>query len=230
MRARLQPGPAPLALLLLAVTWPLAGAASARAGDLPPTHRAVLDSLAARVAGELLAGAELPPGRTVALEQPLAGDSLGALGQRLIERLQERGVALRLTDPPGARVAGAAGGSPGVPEPGDLRLEVRVQASGVEYVRAIRGFPGRVRAYERLGYLGASATLLEGDSRAVLWTRSASAEARDRVRRGDLAAARAGSGGLAAAPPLGGGTRLLEPLLVTGVVTGLVALFYSNRN
>lgn len=30
--------------------------------------------------------------------------------------------------------------------------------------------------------------------------------------------------------PRGGGGRLLEPLIVVGVVTGLVVLFYSNRN
>jgi len=209
----------------------LAGAPPARAGSAPPTHRAVLDSLADRVAADLLADGEFPAGRTVALDQPIVGDSLGALGQRLVERLKGRGLALRLTAAPGAWMPGGVDPAPAaVADPGDLRLQVRVQASGVTYVRARRGFPGRVTVYERLGFVRASATLLDGPSRAVLWAHSASAERRDRVGKGDLAAAAVGSGGLAADVPRGGGIRFLEPLIVAGVVTGLVVLFYSNRN
>jgi hypothetical protein len=229
--SRRRPAALPLAALVVAVAALLPVAPSgARAGAPPPTHRTVLDSLARRVAGELLAGAEIPAGRTVALQQPIAGDTLGALGQRLVEGLKARGLGVRVTSAPGAW---AAGGSPAVatgPEPEDLRLQVRVPLSAVAYVRPIRGFPWRVTAYERLAILGASATLMDGPSGAVLWARSATAEHRDRVGKGEVAEAAAGSGSFSPAPPKGGGPRLLEPLLVAGVIAGLVVLFYSNRN
>ena len=115
-------------------------------------------------------------------------------------------------------------------DPADLRLSVRVQTSSVSYVRAVRGFPWRVSGYDRLGVMGASAALLDGPSRSVLWARSASAESRDRVAKRDLADAAAASGGMNPAPPRGAGFRILEPLLVAGVTAGLVVLFYSNRN
>jgi hypothetical protein len=75
------------------------------------------------------------------------------------------------------------------------------------------------------------ASLVDPATRQVLWARSVSEQAVDVVRRGDLNVAQTGSAGLVPLPPrAGGGTRLLEPLIVVGVVTGLVVLFYSNRN
>ncbi len=229
-------------------------AAPVGAKGLPPTHGALLDSLAHRVADELLAGVSIPPGRPVTLERPIAGDTLGVLGQSLLERLQNRGVPVRLLAPAGPGSAGAAAGTAaaaGTPtaagtsgaadsaaaRPADpvsasasLLLSVRVAASGVSYTRALHGFPARVTGYERLAYLRASATLLDGPSRSVVWTRSASEEARDRVGKGDLDYVSTGSGGINPARPAGGGFRFLEPAIVLGVVAGLVVLFYSNRN
>lgn len=216
---------------VLLVVWILVlsvAACSAHAAGSPPTHGALLDSLAHRVADELLAGTAIPAGRPVVLEHPIAGDTLGALGQGLLERLESRGVPVRLLSGPGPWASGgsidsAAGGS-------DLLLAVHVTASGVTYVRALHAFPARVNAFERLAYVRANATLLDGPSRAVVWTRSAAAETRDRVGKGDLAYVATGSGGLNPAVPRGGSFRFLEPAIVLGVVTGLVVLFYSNRN
>jgi hypothetical protein len=205
----------------------------ARAEDtLPPTHAALVDSLAARAAGELLNGETIPAGRTVAVEQPVPGDTTGLFGQQLIQTLHHRGVPVRVVSAPGSWVA------TGKPDPmvassadsTDLRLAVQVQSEGVAYVRAIRGLLGRPKAYERFAYLHASATLLDGPSGAVLWSHTASAESRDRVPRGDLEYVAAGAGRLNPVPPGGQGFRLLEPLIVIGVVAGLVVLFYSNRN
>jgi hypothetical protein len=50
------------------------------------------------------------------------------------------------------------------------------------------------------------------------------------VAKGDVAYAASGSGYLNPPVPRGGGTRWLEPMIVIGVVAGLVVLFYSNRN
>lgn len=206
-------------------------AAPAGARGLPPTHGALLDSLAHRVADELLAGVSIPSGRPVTLERPIAGDSLGVLGQSLLERLQVHGIPVRLLAPAGPGTAAAAdSGAARASDPDPLLLSVRVAASGVSYTRALHAFPARVTGYERLAYLKASATLLDGPSRSVVWTRSASEEARDRVAKGDLVYVSTGSGGMNPARPAGGGFRFLEPAIVLGVVAGLVVLFYSNRN
>jgi hypothetical protein len=220
---------------VLLVAWILALSAAsspARAVGSPPTHGALLDSLAHRVADELLAGTSIPAGRPVSVEHPIAGDTLGALGQSLLERLASRGVPVRLLPAPGGWAAGGSVDSAASTgrDGGDLVLSVRVAASGVTYVRALHGFPARVNAYERLAYMRANATLLEGPSRSVVWTRSAAAETRDRVCKGDLVYVATGSGGLNPAVPRGGSFRFLEPAIVLGVVTGLVVLFYSNRN
>ncbi len=219
-----------LAVASILVLGPLA--APAGAGATPPTHGALLDSLAHRAAEALLAGTSIPAGRAVTLEHPIAGDTLGVLGQSLLERLEARGVSVRLLAAPGAWQTASTVDSPvsGSRDSSDLLLSVRVAASGVSYTRPLRRFPWRVTGYERLAYLRGNATLLDGPSRAVLWTRSAATESRDRVGRGDLAYVAIGSGGLNPPVPRGGGFRFLEPAIVLGVVTGLVVLFYSNRN
>lgn len=218
-----------MAILVAAVA--LFGAPGARAErSLPPTHAAVLDSLAARVAGELLQGQDLPAGRTLSVAQPVPGDTLGMFGQQLLQVLRARGASVRIGDARGPGGAGGSGSPAAEDESGDLRLVARVQSTGVSYVRTYRGLLGRPKAYERFGYLHASATLMEGASRTVLWARTASAESRDRISRNDLDYVAAGSSRLNPVPPGGRGFRLLEPLIVVGVVTGLVVLFYSNRN
>jgi acetamidase/formamidase len=60
-----------LAACVLALASP-----SARAADRPPTHGMALDSVAVLVAGDLLDGVELPPGRPIVLATPVPGDTL----------------------------------------------------------------------------------------------------------------------------------------------------------
>jgi hypothetical protein len=74
------------------------------------------------------------------------------------------------------------------------------------------------------------ATLVDLGTGDVLWTRVASAEATDRVSKGQIALVQAASVGLNPPLPSGSKGRLIEPLIVVGIVTGLVVLFYSNRN
>ncbi|HYQ88745.1 MAG TPA: hypothetical protein VEU09_03850 [Candidatus Binatia bacterium] len=206
----------------------------ASAGDaLPKTHGAMLDSVAGMVAANLLRGATIPAGRAVRVTAPVAGDTLGFLAQHLVEQLRASGTEVRLMshhspaetamadDPPShARVDST-----------DVDLHLEIRSAGVAYVRAVRKFPFGVRGYQRLASMQVGASLVDCSTREVLWARSASARAMDEVRRGDLSYAQSGSGGLnPALPRAGGGTRLLEPLIVVGVVAGLVVLFYSNRN
>jgi len=226
-----------VALLTLAIAT--AGMMSpVPAGAFTPTHGMMLDSLAAKVAAELLRGNESD--RPVIVLLTIEGDTSGILAQRLLERLRatsndvrirERPVALPggqpPTMPPGMSPATdpAVGAAPGAGE-----LHARVDGAGVSYVRRIRSFPFGVKGYERLVTMRASATMQDPATGRVLWAKSASATLNDVVRKGDIAYVAGGSTGWNPPLPQGRGLRILEPLIVVGVVAGLVVLFYSNRN
>ena len=232
--------------LFLAVGVPGRGVAKS---SMPPTHSMALDAVADTVAADLLKGANFPPGRPVALVAPAPGDTLGLVAQRLMERMKALGVSVRLArseaQAPGMGNGIPTTGTPSGVTPGDsvasvvsrgtdpagpLRLQVLVEGSGVTYVRRLGSFPFGTKGYERLAGMRASATLFDPMNGDVVWTRSAARSASDVVAKGDVAYAASGSGYLNPPVPRGGGTRWLEPMIVIGVVAGLVVLFYSNRN
>jgi hypothetical protein len=217
-----------LALLFHAVSAPRAIAESA----LPKTHGAMLDSVAGMVATDLLRGAPIPLGHAVRIVTPLPGDTLGFLAQRILERLRAGGTEVRLVSTRATADAGIADDSPArPPDATDLQLNMEVRSAGVSYVRAVRKFPAGIRGYQRLASMQVGASLVDPSTRQVIWAKSSSAQAVDLVRKGDLSYAQSGSGGFnPVLPRAGGGTRLLEPLIVVGIITGLVVLFYSNRN
>ena len=207
----------------------LVGSASgALAGHSPPkTHAMALDSVAAAVAEDLLRGGSIPTGRPVVLCSPAPGDTLGLLTKQLVDRLRAQNVMVRLAagaffDPSAAMPTGADGDRP-------LHLELQVDGSSVSYMRRVGSFPFGTKGYERLAAMRANATLLDPANGEVLWTRSSTGAATDLVPKGQVVYAASGSGRLNPLVPRGG-TRWLEPMIVVGVVTGLVVLFYSNRN
>jgi hypothetical protein len=224
------------------------GTAAAKSA-MPPTHSMALDAVADTVAGDLLKGATFPGGRPVAMVTPAPGDTLGLLTQSLMERMKALGVSVRLArgevmtpqmeasahgipagTAPGDSAAAASAVSRGADPVAPLRLQVLVEGSGVSYVRRLGSFPFGTKGYERLAGMRASATLFDPQNGEVVWTRSATRSASDVVAKGDVAYAASGSGYLNPPVPRGGGTRWLEPMIVIGVVAGLVVLFYSNRN
>lgn len=223
-----------LAAALLAV--PAAGGVHAAA--YVPTHGMMLDSLAATVAGDLLRGNESD--RPVIVLLPIEGDTSGILAQRLLERLRATSNDVRVrerpTPVPGAQPPTLPPGMSSAPDPaagappGAGELHARVDGAGVSYVRRIRSFPFGVKGYERLVTMRASATMQDPATGRVLWAKSASGSLSDVVRKGDLAYVTGGSSGWNPPLPQGRGLRVLEPLIVVGVVAGLVVLFYSNRN
>lgn len=223
MRGRLAVWCGSVALAL--ASWVSVAAAGAKV--LPPTHGMALDSVAVMTAGDLLTGVSIPGGRPVVLVSPAPGDTLGLLTTRLVEKLRGQGVTVRLVAP-GADVRDSAYvRSPG--DPGPLRLNVAVDGAGVTYTKHVGKFPFGTKGYERLAAMRATATLIDPTNGEVFWTKSSARSATDLVRKGDVLYVASGSGRLNPAIPHGG-TRWLEPMIVVGVVVGLVVLFYSNRN
>jgi hypothetical protein len=222
----------------LALT-PLVFGARAHARDMVPTHGMMMDSAATLVAADLVRGATND--RPVVVVVPVQGDSMGLLAQRLVERLRGDGKDVRLREralptpgmqppmlPPGMSTSqGDAPTDPGTPV---VELHVRVDGEGVSYVRRIHKFPFGLKAYERLTTMRASATWRDPKTGEVFLAKSASASVTDIVPKGDVAYATGGSRVFDAPVPRGNGIRFVEPLIVVGVVAGLVVLFYSNRN
>jgi hypothetical protein len=217
----------------IGVVFLLLGASIAEGSDaLPKTHAAMLDSVAGMAAADLVRPGSIPAGHAVRIATPLAGDTLGFLAQRIVEQLRRGGTEVRLVPTRATADAGAGEDPPSraAQDTTDLLLNVEVRSAGVSYVRPVRGFLG-TRGYRRLASMQVGATLMDPVTHDVLWARSATAQAQDEVRRRDLSYAQTGSAGLVPLPPhAGAGPRLLEPLIVVGVVAGLVVLFYSNRN
>jgi len=210
-----------LALALAALSMAPSGATA-----VTKTHGMMLDSVATIVAADLLREAPATTGRGVMLTLPVRGDTLGVLAQRLIERLRAQGVPVHLS---GRARVDSAGFVSDVASDRPYEMGIRVDGSGVSYLRRIRSFPFGVKGYERLAALRASITLVDPATGEVTWAKSASGSAVDLVKKRDLMAAVAGSGGINPPLPQGSGFRLLEPLIVLGVVSGLIVLFYSNR-
>jgi hypothetical protein len=219
---------------VIAVVALLLGASVVEASEvLPKTHAAMLDSVAGMAAADLVRAGSIPAGHAVRIATPLAGDTLGFLAQRIVEQLRRGGTEVRLVPTHATADAGAVEDPPAraAQDSTDLVLNVEVRSAGVSYVRPVRGFLFGTRGYRRLASMQVGATLIDPATRDVLWARSATAQAQDEVRRRDLNYAQTGSAGLVPLPPhASGGPRLLEPLIVVGVVAGLVVLFYSNRN
>lgn len=196
----------------------------------------MLDSVAVSVAAELLRGQTID--RPVVLLLPIQGDTAGVLAQRLLERLRSitGDVRLRERPPvvPGAQPPTMPPGMGSVPPEGSgsdaLELHARVDGATVSYLRRIRSFPFGVKGYERLVTMRASATMQDPRTGQVHWARSASGSLTDMVPKRDLAYVSGASAAWNPPLPQGSGFRLLEPLIVVGVVAGLVVLFYSNRN
>ena len=210
----------------VAVAFVALSAVPGGANAVTKTHGMMLDSVATSVAADLLHDVPSTKGRGVVLTLPVRGDTLGVLAQRLVERLRAQGVSVHLAGR-GTMDGSADSGSVLAVRP--YEMGIRVDGSGVSYLRRLRSFPFGVKGYERMAALRASVTLVDPTTGEVTWAKSASGRAVDVVPKRDLMAVGAGSGGLNPPLPQGGGFRLLEPLIVLGVVSGLVVLFYSNR-
>ncbi len=226
-----------LGVLVVGLAW---GAASSprtvAAAPTAPTHVAVFDSIAGRVADQLVPPGSIPPGRTLDLKIPLPGDTLSLLEQRLLQRLKDRGVTVRLSRSEDAAAIDPITGEPamGAPAPdggpAPLHLEARIESRSIVYLRRVGRFPFGTKGIERLVTLQAQSRLVDGASGEVVWAHTGSGRALDMVPSRDVeAVASSGFGMFRPGVPPRRGLRFLEPVIVAGVVIGLVVLFYSNR-
>lgn len=113
----------------------------------------------------------------------------------------------------------------------DPLLEYQLASARITYLRLIGGYllPSRARV-ERQGLVESGLVIRDPGTSRVLWTADASANIVDRVPRGQIKLCEDERfTDLKGEIPERNLGRYTEPLVVAGVVGGLVALFFQNR-
>jgi hypothetical protein len=112
---------------------------------------------------------------------------------------------------------------------GDPVLEYQLASARITYLRLVGWLPGRVKI-ERQGLVEGTLTLRDPKTSAILWTQQVSFNLVDRFPRNDLPLVEDQRyGELKADPPSRSVDKVVEPIIVIAIVTGLVLLFFQNR-
>jgi hypothetical protein len=113
--------------------------------------------------------------------------------------------------------------------PGSRILEYQVASARVTYLRLVGWLPGRVRI-ERQVLVEGKLTLRDPRDGAVLWVGDAAYNLVDSFPRAQLALVEdARFTDLKGTPPQRNVDKLVEPVVVVAIVSGLIALFFQNR-
>jgi len=201
----------------------VAGATAPRAAELVATNLDLLTRLTAGVVqelqGKMLAGVA---GRPVALKPFAAGEEYTFVTNVFTAELTRAGVTT-LQQGTGSTASAADSTGPVV-------LQYQNVAFGVSYVDSHRAYLVGGKRVERRAIVRIMATLSEPDGR-VLWVGEAQRESEDEFEQGDAALVEQGTYQFARpVMPAGGWGRYAEPVFVTGIIVGLIYLFFSNQS
>jgi hypothetical protein len=161
-------------------------------------------------------------GRAVKLVPEGDTEDYDFIGQVFTTLLGERGV----------QVYRAVSGPEG-PQSQSGALELRIRATEFSVV-----YPGVFRSYliggkkvRRVASVGIAATLVDPATGAVLDTAEASRDDADQFAHRDLYRVEEGTYEFVhPAIPGSGWTRVVEPVFVSGIIVGLIYLFFSNQS
>lgn len=203
------------AALVVVLSAGLPGRARAQASNLD-----LLRSLTRDVAGDILDDlGEASAGRPIRLK------AIGTTEEyRLIENVFTAAMSQR-----GMEVYRAAQGVE--PPDGVLDLEYQAVQFGVEYPRVFRSYLVGGKQVRRNAVVRISATLVDPSTGGVVDVAEATREASDTFSRGDLDMVQQGKYEFVSPPmPSSGWGRVVEPVLVSGIIVGLIYLFFSNQS
>jgi len=181
----------------------------------------VADSAASRalqtVPLESGAHAVLAPAHDHPLNFALEHALLGELSQRGVE------VTVRHTRAPDDSVAALYGRA------GDPLLEYTLGSARISYMRLVGFLPGRVKI-ERQTLIEGSLSLRDPVSSRVIWTRDLRQNFVDRFPRGNVSQVEDPHyPDLKDDVPGRNVDKVVEPVIVVAIVSGLIALFFQNR-
>lgn len=196
-----------------------------RGPRVPATNLEIASMVANTAFDKALTAAPLDSGSRVVLA-PAGSHPLNFVVEHAVLRhLAKRGVmaAVHRAPLPDDTLLAAAGA------PGPRLLEYQVASARVTYLRLVGWLPGRVRI-ERQVLVEGKLTLRDAREGSVLWVGDAAYNLVDSFPRGQLPLVEdARFTDLKGTPPQRNIDKLVEPVVVVAIVSGLVALFFQNR-
>ena len=111
-------------------------------------------------------------------------------------------------------------------------LEFEVMDLGLAYTRVWRNAWLGDKKVERQARARVFARLVDQAQASILWAEQADAKVSDEVRYDDLSTLeeKGGAAYLKATLPSRSWNKIVEPVVVTGIVVGLIVLFFSNQD
>jgi hypothetical protein len=197
----------------------------ARGPRVPPTNLQLLGLVANTAFDRALASAPIDSGSRVIVAPASASALDFVVEHAILKHLAKRRVAVtvrRARMPEDSTLAQVALG-------GEPVLEYVVGAMRVTYLRLVGWLPGRVRI-ERHAQVEGQLVMRDPATLRVLWTGDASYNLLDSFPRGQLGMVEdPRQPDLKSAVPNRNVDKLIEPVIVVAIVSGLVALFFQNR-
>jgi len=187
---------------------------------IPKSNLTVLGELVGEAVDEALGRVGLPGASDVYLSQQGTGDASWLVQSIVLEKLTDLGHSVK------------TGGMPSVTEEEGrpaYEISYRIVSCEVSYPRAWREWLVGTKKVERRAQVDLHFQVLDV-SRSIIWAGSARRERRDIVlgsRLPELATAGQAFTSPSAEPA--GWDKVLEPLVVAGIVGGLIYLFYTSR-
>jgi hypothetical protein len=207
-------------LVSLVLVVAMAGAVHAQESE---SNLDLMTSLTEEVAVELLSALdEARAGRALRLVSFANSEEYRFLEKVFTTVLTDRGVQLYRTS-----------AAPEATETQDDALELHLQATefSVAYPKIFRSYLMGGKKVRRTANIALVATLIDPDTGAVLRVEEGSRGAADVVLHGDLRDIEEGTFEFVRPPvPPTGWARAVEPVFVSGIIVGLIYLFFSNQS
>jgi hypothetical protein len=196
----------------------------ARGPKVPLTNFQVIQQVARTAYGRALASCPVDSGGHLVLA-PSEGHPLNFMVEHaVLQALAGRAVSVsvRRSVIPDDSLASVAPG-------GDPVLEYQLASARITYLRLVGWLPGRVKI-ERQGLVEGTLTLRDPRTASILWTQSASFNLVDQFPRNQLPLVEDPRfSELKSDTPGRSIDKVVEPIIVIAIVTGLVLLFFQNR-
>ncbi len=140
-------------------------------------------------------------------------------------------VFARVLTAAGHRVYESASKASGDADGGTLRLEYQALSFGLSYPKIYRPYLIGGKRVKRKAEVRVLAKLIDPADGSVLWIGETSRSHEDRFSYGELAEVEAGSFAFTK-PPRSSAKwgKIIEPVVVTGIIVGLIYLFFSNQD
>ena len=214
----------------------LTGPCSAKADDPVKTNFEVMRSLTAQVADELVSS--LPPDSTIRevwLVPSSRDERYDFIGNLLMESLSAKGYRAHIPVPPAPAGPPDSTGSPAastvVAAPSGMRLEFEATDFTLRYAKISRSHVFGGKEVKRSAGLRVQAKLVNPRDGLVVWMGEASRSYDDRFPYGMIAEVEEGLY-MFTKPPRQSRNwgKIVEPVVVTGIIVGLIYLFFSNQS